>query len=439
MKYIEEEQKIQIWNEKNIKVCDMGETAKKISMLLNDEHYEHLTQQKLRGQAMCTFKNSVISNFYIGNCKAPTKDYLLRFSIRARNDTLWTPAKKAIMNRNNNPYCNCQNHRYCNTLHILNNCMFNMKGMTERHDKVQNRMVEAIEKHRKVAKDEVKVNKAVWIDGLDMEECTKMRPDIQFWTKELENGIEVNTLNMIEVAIPFGRTLEEKGNTLEVKRKEKTDKYSPMVKKINMELENKSERGKKFQVVFEPIIVSSFGAVPNTTVKALERLLKCSKYTVHLWAKRMCVDALIGSFGIWIKAKDGIYELMKSRKSLRDIEDDKLAQEGEEGNTNDNLRELVNESTSGDEIDEKKKIRNSTEDPEDEINEDCLSSGIEKEADFGEIAVSEDEEIREMYEEGNEVRYERERQKNENQNDWWVFVKQDMKMFKMVIKPFFFF
>jgi hypothetical protein len=46
---------------------------------------------------MATFKNSIYSNFYIGNCKAPTSDALIRFSLRARNDTLWTPVRKAII------------------------------------------------------------------------------------------------------------------------------------------------------------------------------------------------------------------------------------------------------------------------------------------------------------------------------------------------------
>ncbi|GMO19738.1 MAG: hypothetical protein Ta2E_10790 [Mycoplasmoidaceae bacterium] len=302
IKYIEEENKIKIWDKDTIKMCSLGETARKKSELLNLAHFNHLKQQKTRGQSICTFKNSPISNFYIGNCKAPTNDYLLRFSIRARNDTLWTPAKKAILNNSINPYCNCGNGRYCNVLHILNNCNYYMKGMTERHDKIQNRLVEAIEKHKKIAKEEIKTNKTISINGMNLEEFSKLRPDIHYWTKDLIEGIEIHTLNVLEIAIPFGRSLESTTeDTLKAKRNEKINKYSNMMKHISRNFEEHNTRGRKYVVKFDPIIISSLGAVPNFTINILGTLLECSKSTLNLWAKRLCIDALVGSFGIWMK------------------------------------------------------------------------------------------------------------------------------------------
>ncbi|GMO21911.1 MAG: hypothetical protein Ta2E_12570 [Mycoplasmoidaceae bacterium] len=52
------------------------------------------------------------------------KYHLFRFTIRVRNDTLWTPTKQAIISRGQNigRNCSCGNGRFYNTLHILNNC-----------------------------------------------------------------------------------------------------------------------------------------------------------------------------------------------------------------------------------------------------------------------------------------------------------------------------
>ncbi|GMO20772.1 MAG: hypothetical protein Ta2E_11960 [Mycoplasmoidaceae bacterium] len=349
---------------------------------------------------MCTFKNSAISNFYIGNCKAPTKDYLLRFSIRARNDTLWTPAKKAVINGSTNPYCNCGNERYCNTLHMLNNCQFNMKGMTERHNKVQNRVVDAIEKHSKVTRQEIEVNKSIQINGIDLEELSRLRPDIQYWTKELVEGIEVNTLNLIEIAVQFGRALNAKEDTLKAKRQEKINKYGCLIKTINKKFEEVNERGKKYQIKFDPFVVSSLGAMPNASIKVLEKILGCSKNTTKLSAKRICIDALIGSFGIWRNAKDGIYNLMKSQRTLRDVEENNQAEDGEQGDTKQNLDVLINETMFGDEAKEKQMIKTMSEESDVDVVEDCLGKAIDTETNMNEIMISEDEKITQLYGDG---------------------------------------
>jgi hypothetical protein len=145
---------IEIWSadKEGIVECRKGETTKKIGEILEKRHFERLMGQKCRGQSFKTFKNSPTSNFYVGNCKSPVSDALERFSIRAINDTLWTPAKKVAIFKEqySSACCGCNNKRFCNLLHILNNCNYNMEYMTYRHNAVQERLVEAITKHRKI-------------------------------------------------------------------------------------------------------------------------------------------------------------------------------------------------------------------------------------------------------------------------------------------------
>jgi hypothetical protein len=68
---------------------------KKVWQRFEARHYENLFKQKYRGRTFCTLGNSKVPNFFISNPKAPNADSLIRFTLRARNDTLWTPAKKS--------------------------------------------------------------------------------------------------------------------------------------------------------------------------------------------------------------------------------------------------------------------------------------------------------------------------------------------------------
>jgi hypothetical protein len=48
-----------------------------------------------------------VSNFFISNSKAPNADSLIRFTLRARNETLWTPARKAMIFKEKGPVASC--------------------------------------------------------------------------------------------------------------------------------------------------------------------------------------------------------------------------------------------------------------------------------------------------------------------------------------------
>jgi hypothetical protein len=104
-----------------------------------------------------------VPNFFISNSKAPNADSLIRFTLRARNDTLWTPARKAATFKENEPAtsCSCGSRKFCDLLHILNNCAYNLKEMTVRHNMIQEVLVDAIRKHRKISSEEILVNKEI--------------------------------------------------------------------------------------------------------------------------------------------------------------------------------------------------------------------------------------------------------------------------------------
>jgi hypothetical protein len=82
---------VAIWekdDKNNTKYCEKGETAQEVGEIFEARYYENLLKQKCRSRIFCTLGNSKVSNFFIGNPKAPNADSLIRFTLRARNDTL---------------------------------------------------------------------------------------------------------------------------------------------------------------------------------------------------------------------------------------------------------------------------------------------------------------------------------------------------------------
>jgi hypothetical protein len=146
-----------------------GEVAKTLRKIIEKRHYQTLCEQKSRGHQFATFRNSAVSNFYVGNSKAPFSNSIIRFAPRARNETLWTPTMKTSIFgfEKHDPYCKYANHKVCNTLHILNNCNYHMIEMTRRHNMVQERLVEALKKHMKLKDEDFRNNQTVSLDKFE--------------------------------------------------------------------------------------------------------------------------------------------------------------------------------------------------------------------------------------------------------------------------------
>ncbi|GMO19747.1 MAG: hypothetical protein Ta2E_10800 [Mycoplasmoidaceae bacterium] len=83
----------------------------------------------------------------------------------------------------------------------------------------------------------------------------------------------------------------------------------------------------------------------------------------------------------------------------------------------------------GDENKEKDIIKKSSEESDADMVEDCLGKAVDIEVNLTEIAISESEEAAEMY--GNEEKDDMDENEMLEQNEWWLFQKQNMKMFTL--------
>jgi hypothetical protein len=304
--------------------CRKGETTRRISEIFERRHCLRLSEQKCRGQSFKTFKNSPTSNFYIGNCKAPASDALVRFSIRARNDILWTPAKKMTIFKNqfSSANCGCGNKRFCNLLHILNNCNYNMGYMTDRHNPVQGRLVEAIMKHRNLQYDEIAQNKMIRFNdfeelaNVNLSTFSSLRPDVYFWSREDKEGITLWKLFIIKLCIPFGRGTEDQyESTLKYINRFKMVKYKGLMDRLNSQLKNIKKDKTKFKAEMRTVVVFSLGAIPNFTIMNLSAILNCKCRTIiQLWSKRMAMAALKGSFILWLRGGSTMANQMQGKR-----------------------------------------------------------------------------------------------------------------------------
>jgi hypothetical protein len=103
---------------------------------------------------------------------------------------------------------------FCDLLHILNNCAYNLKEMTVRHNLIQKVLVEAIKKHMKVNTEEILTNKEIDFGRFKNElgkpilsgDEVNQRPDIHFWATISKDDDIIETWNLfiIEISVPFG-------------------------------------------------------------------------------------------------------------------------------------------------------------------------------------------------------------------------------------------
>jgi hypothetical protein len=206
--------------------------------------------------------------------------------------------------------------------------------MKIRHNMIQDRIKEAVIECRGIAEDEIRldsrvvVNGSFDLEGVDMEEFAPLRPDMSFWVKEERDGTEVRKLMLVEISIPFGRKGKaEEYDMLEEVRMMKQRKDTGLVNFLKDKLREKDGRGYKYEVVLKLIIVSSLGAVPKRTLQDFRDILGkgVQKAKIEIWGKRLCVTAIRGSYCVWMKAKDGVYNLMKEKREvLNGVGDDVL-------------------------------------------------------------------------------------------------------------------
>jgi hypothetical protein len=144
-----------------------------------------------------------------------------------------------------------------------------------------------------------------------------------------EDKFETWNLYIIEISVPFvkGDQEDEHSNTLKKVIEFKTNKYAPLIKSINTQLRSKKIGKRKYVVEFIPFVISSLGALPNTSINGITKIIgTATKNTVGIWRKKLVVRALKGSFMIWVKAKP---EILVSNRKIKEESDDKEGNEEE--------------------------------------------------------------------------------------------------------------
>jgi hypothetical protein len=307
----------------------INKTSRDLMKMIRTRHWKQLTNQVLHGHTFFTLQNSTASNFMIGNCKAPVSNALFRFTVRARNNTLWTPQIKSIIfkDQGNSSLCNCYNNRVCSLLHILNNCCKNLSLMTDRHNRVLNKFRSAIKIHCKNI-EEIHENQKVLIDQKyfkvkQSEECN-LRPDLWFWQKVSNDEERRRILWIVECSIPYGKGVADvDGNmikkTLKLSREKKIVKYKRYLDSISKFLKDRDDEGYKREIRTVFLIVSSLGAIPWSSISDMNSILKCGRQTLILWSKRLSIEALKGSQLFWIHGSGDLHRLMAPEKEVEDV------------------------------------------------------------------------------------------------------------------------
>jgi hypothetical protein len=195
---------------------------------------------------------------------------------------------------------------------------------------VQNKIQEAVKKHRKLKDDDFRNNQTVLVEKFDklkyinVKQFGVIRPDLQFWVKLREEGKrkDIWKLFIVEFAITIGRRINgDHEKSLDKMRATKTNKYSSLVNHIREEMDRASDARTEFGVEFRTFIISSLGAVPNETVKSFKSMIgKCSMSNACLWLKSAFCEVLKGSFAIWIGGKDVVYSMMRPKFAFDDLE-----------------------------------------------------------------------------------------------------------------------
>jgi hypothetical protein len=293
-----------------------------VNMWMKNRYRTELLDQRSRGACFGTLKANY--NFFLGNCKAPVSDALFRFTVRGRNDTLWTLVKRNLYypKENGNIYCKCnrESPKVESLFHILNCCLpFRGVLMTRRHNRVVKVVVDAITNRFNLNINELWLNLSLrtveeadnklggnfihinWNDNI-----ARLRPDIAFWKKDSCKGRKTKTLWLLDITVPFGK-VQDGRDTLNDKWIKKLLKYKRLTDMVSKCLVNIDGDGYETEVKAGFIVVSSLGVLHQGTRRCFEDMMslngrKMDKQGIDLWMKRIVVESLKGSFDLWIKA-----------------------------------------------------------------------------------------------------------------------------------------
>jgi len=271
-------------------------TLKTVMKIIMKRHGNSLRSFRCKGHSFTTLTNSPLSNFMM-KPNTLMADSIVRFTIKARTNSLVTGSLLSMRNRNadddeNITTLRCTKCGQTETLnHILNGCMHKKFLYTKRHDAVQNILRDYL---TNTCRMNVHANQTIRGRGSERLEgdCASLKPDLWWW-----NG---NHLFIAEFTIPYGMLTNADDNdnnpvsTLTIRRNEKTEKYSNLVEECKKQLHCDASL-----LVY---IVSSLGALPHETLAELKKVTRSDKEAGKL-AGRMVAASLRESMMLYYSSK----------------------------------------------------------------------------------------------------------------------------------------
>jgi len=286
---------------------------------LLEEHYcSALASKEFRCHSFDSLKNSKLSNFFIGNCKAPTSDTLVKFAFQARTNSLLTEEVGFKRNLNNDDKCRaCGGHTTGSLMHRLNKCNASMTRITARHNEIARILSNGIRDMWKFNTPPLNENSTVFInDEAPLPERSRnFKPDI--WFYKTDERTMKKSFTIIEITCPYGMMTDTdsgRKSSLDVRRKEKEDKYAPLIDDIKTTW--------NADATLHVVVVSSLGAIPKETLTTLKSIFGTKK-RASLIAKRCVVAALRGSWAIFFGKN--ITSSTRSNSTLIQSEDGDLS------------------------------------------------------------------------------------------------------------------
>ena len=329
---------IKIWDnettEKEKIPVDELSTLKTMNQFMKQRHGNKLRNKLFKGHTFNTLQNSPLSNFFIGNYKAPTADTITRFALLARTNNFPT-GELLAKNGIGDGICHKCNQNYNDSLmHRLNGCIAMRNKYTLRHNAIIKEIMREIKPNNNIVFNlDRPINKRnIRLEG----NSRNLKPDLWFFTNNYQ------TLKIIEVTSPYGHLTLNPNNgdrisTLTQRREEKINKYRQLIEDCRNAF--------NVQVDFYVIVVSSLGAIPDETFQELKALYKDEK-TAKIVAKRCTIAALRESMLLMYK------NFSRNQRTINNVDDTEEQASPAASDSEDTMEDIQEDAGIMNELDE---------------------------------------------------------------------------------------
>ena len=261
---------------------------------LKSRYQAGLSMKEFRCHSFTSLKNSKLSNFFIGNHKAPTSDNLVMFALQARTNSLLTEEVQHKRSLSPSDKCRaCGANITGSLMHRLNKCNASMTKITRRHNEIAHIISSGLKDMWGVDCPPLNENATIFIPDFEQlpDRSRRLKPDI--WFVRENPRTRNKTVNIIEITCPYGMltdTPDGRKSSLEIRENDKLIKYSSLIDDIKSSW--------NIDATLFIIVISSLGAITKSTEKTLKKLF-ITKERSNLIAKRCVMAAIRGSYAIF--------------------------------------------------------------------------------------------------------------------------------------------